>query len=336
MDSISLQNYIVSNNLIPFILSDLRCKDIKDCGKEYRSTRPDGDNPTSLAVDKSTLKVYCYSTNWSGNIYTLTMNVYNITLGQALLYICNLLGLEYTPSLIVKKDKAQDILSIFTKYKNRSLDINDNEFIDDIVLDNYQPYLHISWVKEGITDYTRKAFNIQYDGERRKIIIPHTDWESGNVIGVMSRTTLPNYDILKIPKYYPVIPYQKGNNLYGLYENYNSIIKNGYVVVYEAEKSVLKRYSLHDQTGVAVCTHSITDKQAEILISLNVDIIIAWDKDVEDKDIFKACKKINKIRNVYYIKDTDDLLGEHDSPADVDNNSFHKLFNNKIKYKEEI
>ena len=30
-------------------------------------------------------------------------------------------------------------------------------------------------------------------------------------------------------------------NLYGLYENYDAIQKAGYVVVFEAEKSVLKR-----------------------------------------------------------------------------------------------
>jgi DNA primase len=117
-----------------------------------------------------------------------------------------------------------------------------------------------------------------------------------------------------------------------LFENYETIIENGYVIVYEAEKSVLKRHSLHDGTGVAVCTHSITNKQAEILISLNVDIIIAWDKDIGDNDIFKACKKFKGIRNVYYIKDTFNILGEKDSPADASNENFELLLKNKIKY----
>lgn len=332
MNSIELQKYIIDNDLIPKILEDLGCRNIKDFGKEYRSTRPDGDNPSALATNKSTLRIYCYTNNWSGNLYTLCMKTLYLNFYQTMKYLHALLGFKYKYEQPIYQENSKDVLNIFTKYKNRNLNSDVDQETVDIQVANYEPYLHINWVKEGITELAREAFNIQYDGTRRKIIIPHRHYESGKVIGVMSRTTIPNAELLGIPKYYPIVPHQKGDNLYGLFENYESIIENGYVVVYEAEKSVLKRYSLHDGTGVAVCTHSITDKQAEILISLNVDIIIAWDKDVEDKDIFKACKKFKGIRNVYYIKDTENILKEKESPADACNEDFIKLFKSRIKF----
>lgn len=331
MNSIELRSYILDNNLIPKILTDLGCKNIRENEKEYRSTRPDGDNPTALSVKKDTGKVFCYTDNWYGDIYTLCMKTLYLNFYQTMKYLHALFNLKYQMEIPVAKEQS-DVLHIFTKYKNRDLSVDNIEDTADIEVSNYEPYLHINWVREGVTERTREIFNIQYDGTRRKIIIPHRHYENGKTIGVMSRTTIPNADLLGIPKYLPIVPHQKGDNLYGLFENYETIIENGYVIVYEAEKSVLKRHSLHDGTGVAVCTHSITNKQAEILISLNVDIIIAWDKDIGDNDIFKACKKFKGIRNVYYIKDTFNILGEKDSPADASNENFELLLKNKIKY----
>lgn len=331
MNSIELQKYIFENNLVPKVLTDLGCKNIRETEKEYRSTRPDGDNPTALSVRKDDGKIYCYTDNWYGNIYTLCMKTLYLNFYQTMKYLHALFGLKYEGATF-SPEPQHDVLHVFTKYKNRNLGVDSADDIVDIQVANYEPYLHINWVREGITERTREVFNIQYDGTRRKIIIPHRHYENGKTIGIMSRTTIPNAELLGIPKYYPIIPHQKGDNLYGLFENYETIIEKGYVIVYEAEKSVLKRYSLHDGTGVAVCTHSITNKQAEILIGLNVDIIIAWDKDVEDKDIFKACKKFKGIRNVYYIKDTENILGEKDSPADASNEDFNRLLANKVKY----
>ena len=334
MNSKTLQQYIIDNNLVPTILTDLRCKNIRESDKEYRSTKPDGNNPTSLAVSKKDLKVYCYSDNWHGNIYTLCMNTLHLSFGQTMKYLHALFGLIYEYSPWTQDSATTSALNVFTQYQNRNLFDNSilNTEIPDIELPNYEPYLHINWIKEGITERAKERFDIQYDGNRKKIIIPHRHYETGKIVGVMSRTTVPFAELFGIPKYYPIIPYAKGNNLYGLYENYESIIEAGYVVVYEAEKSVLKRCSRHDDTGVAVCTHSITNVQAEILISLNVDIIIAWDKDVGEKDIFKSCNKFKGIRNVYYIQDTEGILGEKDSPADASEDNFQKLLKNKKKY----
>ena len=95
MNSIELQEYIKKNDLIPVVLKDLGCTGIKDCGKEYRSTRPGGDNVSALATNKETLKVYCYTENWGGNLYTLCMKTLFLSFGQAQKYLHALLGLKF-------------------------------------------------------------------------------------------------------------------------------------------------------------------------------------------------------------------------------------------------
>ena len=64
------------------------------------------------------------------------------------------------------------------------------------------------------------------------------------------------------------ILYIKSLNLFGLYENYDSIQKAKQVTVVEAEKSVLKRDSLNDSTLVALSGHTMSEEQAAILIGL--------------------------------------------------------------------
>ena len=123
-------------------------------------------------------------------------------------------------------------------------------------------------------------------------------------------------------------------NLYGLWENKKTIQEKGYVVVFEAEKSVLKRDSLNDSTGVAVSGHEISDEQAKILIGLNCEIIIAFDKDIEIEHVRHCCEKFYGIRKVSYIWDKYDLLGKKDSPADAANKIYKYLFEYRIVYDE--
>lgn len=135
-----------------------------------------------------------------------------------------------------------------------------------------------------------------------------------------------------IKKYFITPHYQKSLNLYGLYENYDSIQKAGYVVVAESEKSVLKRDSLCDSTVVALSGHTISAEQIRILIGLNVEIIIALDNDIQLQEIRFICEKFYRIRPVSYIKDNYELLGEKDSPMDGENKIYKYLLEHRTKY----
>ena len=141
--------------------------------------------------------------------------------------------------------------------------------------------------------------------------------------------------MLGIPKYLSLNGYnfQKGLNLYGLNENYEHIQKAGRVVIVEGEKSVLKRHSRNDKTCVAVSCHTLTQTQIRILISLEVEIVVCWDKDVSLQEIKETCKHFKHIRPVYYLYDiTGKMLKNKESPCDLPDSEYRKMFDNKIKF----
>ena len=184
--------------------------------------------------------------------------------------------------------------------------------------------------------WTSKEFNIGYSVNRRRIVVPHRYWSGSrnDYEGVIGRTVIKEWEMLDIPKYFPSKNFPKTMNLYGLQENYRTIQEAGYVVVYEAEKSVLKRHSRNDGTGVAVCCHDISEEQVKILIGLNVDIVISFDKGISIEHIRSTCDLFYGTRNVYYIHDKYDLLKEKESPADATNRIYTYLFKYKTLYDE--
>ena len=121
-------------------------------------------------------------------------------------------------------------------------------------------------------------------------------------------------------------------NLYGLYENYDSILKSKLVVVFESEKSVLKRDSLLDNNCVAIQGKSLSEEQTRILIGLDAEIVFALDKDVCIEDIWFMCEKFYGIRIVSYIWDDDGLVHEKESPADCSDAIYRRLLKNRKRY----
>jgi DNA primase len=343
--AIELIQYIIDNNLIQKITDDLGCHGFKIYSTEYRCGLPGHKNKTSIAIKKDSLKTRIFQADSGvikGDIITLVMHIKNLSFVEANKYLHQILGIKYQYKKNKKnKDKNdnQDPLEIFKKIKRKRncVNIEDIEIYDDTIIEEYEPVLYIDWVKEdGIMEFTRKRFNIGYSYKNKRIVIPVRYWagEEDDYVGIIGRTTVKNYDLFDIPKYYPLKPYLKGINLYGLQENYKSIQEAGYCVILESEKGVLKRHSRLDETVIAIGSHNLSDEQVKILIGINCDLIIAYDKDISLQHIRSECERFYGIRNVYYIYDKYDLLGEKDSPSDAPNKIYNYLLKNKIKYDE--
>ena len=135
--------------------------------------------------------------------------------------------------------------------------------------------------------------------------------------------------VYNIPKYFGVRPYPKSLNLYGLWQNYQSIQEKGYVIVLEAEKSVMQLDTYGINNGVAIGSHEISPMQRRILIGLDVEIIIAFDKGISEDFIQNTCSKFRKFRKCTYIFDELDLLSDKASPTDLGINIFNILFKNR-------
>jgi DNA primase len=345
MTAIELIKYIIDNNLIQAIIDNLGCHSFKEYPTEYRCGHPDHKNKTSIVIKKDTLKIKIFQSDSKvirGNIITLVMTIKDMTFYETNLYLHKLFNLEYDYNKIKSKKKEsendKDPLDIFKKIKRRRNSINTKEIeiYDNSIIEEYEQIPYIDWMKEGILNFTCKRFNIGYSYKHKRIIIPIRYWigSENDYLGIIGRTTIPNYEILDIPKYYPLKPYPKGINLYGLQENYKTIQEEGEVKVFESEKSVLKRYSRCDGTAVAVGSHNLSDEQVKILIGLNVNITIIYDKGISLQHIRSECERFYKIRNISYVYDKYDLLKDKESPADKSNKIYNYLLKYKIKYDE--
>lgn len=338
-----LKEYIYNEQKIEYVLEQIGCHEIRrNDQKEYISaTQPDGDNPMGVCIrNNEYLNYRSFSRGIDyedgKDLISLVEVTKKLSFIEAIKYLHKILDLPYE---FKKKDKKPqkkfDPLHVFKKTLrcNRGVvNVDDIHVLDEEILQDYTPMLHIDWVRQGITERTRKKFGLAYSYRHKRVIMPMRYWQTGEILGFNQRTTVENYKEFGIKKYFITPTYPKQLNIYGLYENYDAIQKVGYVVVYESEKSVLKRDSLNDPTGVALSGHSLSQEQVAILIGLNVDIIISMDKDVPLDEVRHLCSKFYNIRNVYYTYDSYDLIGEKDSIADAPNKIFNFLMKYKIKY----
>lgn len=346
MDTISLKKYIYDNQKIEFVLDEIGCKNIKyhDNKEFYSCSNYNGDNVGAVNVKNNQ---YLNVVNWTrqkefddnSDIITLVEYNKNISFLEAVKYLHKILGLDFKYSKPIKTQKVSEqnvALSFLAKHRSRKrIDVSNIQTIDEDLLNDYIPLLYIGWLREGVMPWTAKKFGLAYSYKRKRVIIPMRYWITGELLGINSRTTVENYEELGIKKFFITPSYQKSLNLFGLYENYDSIQKAKQVTVVEAEKSVLKRDSLNDSTLVALSGHTMSEEQAAILIGLNVDIVIALDKDVPIEEVWDICEKFYNKRNVYYIQDKWDLLKEKDSPADAKNKIYNFLMKYKVKYDAE-
>jgi len=339
-----LKEYIFENNKIEYILVEIGCGNIVyHPNKEYYScSNFDGDNPSAINVKNNG---YLGVINWTrsefdSNSDLITLVQYNkkMSFVETIKYLHKILDLPFEFKAKEEVKKKVDVLDIFKRQKRRNrttVNVDDIHVLDNKLIDDYIPLLHISWVKQGITERTRKKFSLAYSYKHKRVVIPMKYWLTGQLLGFNQRTTVENYNEFGIKKYFITPTYPKQLNLYGLYENYDSIQKAKYVVVYEAEKSVLKRDSLNDSTGVALSGHIISDEQVNILMGLNVEIVIALDKDISVEEVRHLCEKFKNARKVSYIYDKWGILDDKDSPADAHNKDYQFLFDNRIVYDRE-
>lgn len=343
MTIIELKEYIYSENKIQYILEQLGCHNVRyNDNKEYFSaSQPDGDNPMGVCIRNNeylNYRSFSRGVDYEDNqdLISLVEYIKKINFIDSVKYLHKILDLPFEFKKQTEKPKKKyNPLEVFTKVLRsgrRVINVNDIKVLEDKILNDYVPLLHYSWVKEGITERTRKKFGICYSYRYKRIIIPIRYWATGELVATNARTTVENWEEFNIKKYILTNGYNKQLNLYGLYENYDAIQKAGYVVVYESEKSVLKRSSLLDDTGVALSGHTLSDEQIRILIGLNVEVIIAFDNDISIEETRHACEKFKNIRKVSYIHDFMGILGSKDSPADARDKDYRFLFDNRIVY----
>jgi DNA primase len=345
MVALELKQFIYDNNKIEYILEDLGCTNIV-CHSEkgfISACQPTGNNPMGVVIKNcSNLNYYSYSRNIhieeGKDIFNLIQDIKKIKFADAIKYTHKILGLKYEYSEKKVEAPKYDLNALFKKAQSkrkRICNIGDIEYLDEHILSDFYPGIHINLFREGIIKKTIEKFNLGYSYKWKRTIFPHYYWLTGQLLGYNARTSVDNYELFNIPKYFITPGMKKEVNLYGLYQNMEEIEKQHIIVIGESEKNVLKRDSRGDSTWVALSGKSISEEQVRIILGLNIhEVVVALDKDVPIEEIWSICERFYRKRKVSYIWDKYDLLQKKDSVADASNKVYDYLFKHRVVYDE--
>lgn len=210
----------------------------------------------------------------------------------------------------------------------------------DTFIKRYPP----EWLNDGISREAMDKFNIRYSISQNKIIIPHRDID-GRLIGIRGRA-LNEWEVENVGKYMPIkleqtwYKHPLSMNLYGIYENKETIKKSKIVYVFESEKSVLQFESFNmPHCAVAVCGSQFNKYQLNILLKYctPAEIVICFDREEEEGEtkyfdkLYTLCQKYNQYCNFSFIYDRLGLLEMKDSPSDKGEEIFKKLLEKRVR-----
>lgn len=327
---------------------------IWETGGELRGAPPDNDNHTAISVNIDTLfcRYYKRDETFRGDIISLVQFFRKESFPETFRYLASLFGLS-TGKFV--KDNKIDPLAKFKgiRKQNRTVTSIDEIEVAKFGKESLADFImlpHINLLHEGIMPQTSELFDICYDPQLDRIIFPHHNYDDRNtIVGITGRTTRSAEEIkeLLIPKYWNYIKgYMKMYNLYGFAFALEHVKKHGKLLIFEAEKSVLKNFTQTRNEGYscAVGGHEISDVQVQIIMKYlpsDIEVVIAFDKDVmmmRDKEtnehigekfLIRTAQKFSKYRNTSYIYDSEDVLDDFDSPIDKGYKVFHELLDNR-------
>ena len=314
--------------LIIHILNELGCENIKPLkGHEIRWGSSNGSK-----INIETLSYTSFSHNHKGDVITMVSLLKEIDLGQAIKWLAKELNLSYEYS-----EKVEVTLPFGGFFKNYSKvkdnDVNPPKTYPIERLKEYTGRLNTLWLEDNISLQTQELFDIGLDFETNRIAIGWKDVNS-ELVGIMGRLNKKELTD-KDTKYLPIIPFNKSKVLYGLDVNYSDILDNGAIIIVESEKSVLRGYELGYRNIVALGGNNISERQAALIKSLCVNVVISLDEGIELTHSIEQAKKC-KIENPFfsnevYVMEVDDLPKKH-SIFDMNKEVIDNYLKNKLIY----
>lgn len=152
MNAALLQQHLSGNSDALFsILETLEFQHINlnNAKTQFRFSRLEDSNPTSMMLDVNTLRYYCFSTNGKGNLFTLIMDRIHCTFPQSLQFVANILDLDTS-------DFNVQVTYPFHGFYRKLLPDRDDDFtlptIPENTLDPYLGKFNTMFFQDGI-DY---------------------------------------------------------------------------------------------------------------------------------------------------------------------------------------
>lgn len=207
----------------------------------------------------------------------------------------------------------------------------------ETILEQYDMCPNERWIKDGITIEAQRFYQVGYDTESQRIIFPIRSAETGEIVMIKGRRNYSTEDESD-PKYIYLVPGPMSQTLYNYAESYGELYNNEVWVV-ESEKSVMLMYGFGYRNVVALGSHSLSEKQAQLLLQLNPKrIIMALDEGLpfeETERNLKLLQTFTALRDLefWYWDSTIDqsIKNTKVSPCDLGQEYFEKVKNEQLK-----
>jgi phage toprim domain containing protein, yorJ B.subtilis homolog len=293
---------------------------------------------TSLRMDSIN------SNNYNGLILSLnTMTFYDfksVEKGTVLELLSILTNLNKDLIMFEFKMLSENINYKFQKIENNvDYEFEKKELLEypKKLLDLFPCVISDLFLNDGINETTQVLFDIKYDKETDRILIPVIFKDK--LVGIIGRYN--NFEVpKKIPKYYPILSYPKSEVLFGYDLCKNKIIETKTVILVESEKSVMKSIQRNMYNTLAIGGSNISNSQIELLKELNVkNIFISLDSDKDRDSLLTQINKWFKNEtdfNIYLIDNNTKYVNEKSCIFDMNWSKeitlkYIKKFNYKVK-----
>lgn len=312
--------------------------------------------------DEEVGKFHCYVCGTHCNIIDLLIELEGYTFNESMRVVGECLGINtntYRRERGLKRiNQVNTDLEFLSLHNRKKRVIRKVETIyDDKVLDNFDCVYPLCWRQEGIDGVTAEKFDIRYDYEENRAIIPVRNL-NGDLIGVRVR----NFNDSAVDRGFKYLPleyqgesyrFPTSTTLYGLYENQEVIKSKRRVILFEGEKSTQIVDSFYEGNCYALSTYGTNFGvvHRDILLTLGVtEVTFAWDKEYceeyfgESYDntkeqrlmygfldkLKKACTLLHSYVTINLLIDFDDELDLKDAPVDKGKEVFESLLKKKV------
>lgn len=303
---------------------------------EIRCGFDENSNRTSIRIrlkNNDKLFVTDFKHGLSYDLFTFIIKNRNIEFTDLINYAKRLLNI--TIDIFLKQDNTSVFGGFYDNIKRRMRHEDTSKVYGNSILNQYVEAFNKRFYDDGIDFETQKYFNLMFDVESQRIVIPIYN-SCGELIGIKGRA---NWDTEPDEqKYYYLVPCRISETLYGYSQNYQHLTNNT-IYIAESEKSVMQAFSMGYRNFVSIGGNTLSTKQCLLLMELLPQKIIFLLDEGLDRDVIK--RNIHKLSK--YTKMTDVEIGFWDyelslyakdkcSPTDLGKDILQEIINNEIVY----
>lgn len=330
-DDEMLQEINANVDLLEYVSQTI---DMERRGNDYFGKCPlHIDNTPSFSITPAKNSYYCFSCGKSGGIIGFLMDYEGLKFEDAVYKAATLANMDM--STMCRSQTMSFLKRIRKMIAGNKKETYQHKILDISEIEKYSQEEVTEWLDEGIQQDVMDLFGVRIDNWNNRIVYPVYDVD-GNLINIKARTRYPNYKQMKIPKYINYFQIGTMDYFQGLNVTLPFIQEKNEVIIFESVKSVMKAYGWGYKNCVSAEKHTLTDEQIKLLVKMHVNIVFAYDTDINywQHDVKKDIDKLKRVTNVYVIDDSNLLLGGSESknaPVDKGKEIWDELYLSRKK-----